>query len=161
MYNKWRSYDAWFPQISSTTDIILCHFGVFFALYPQTIQKIKILKKLKKTPGNIIILHMSTINQNHMMHDSWDMECNRQNVFSFWIIFALLPIWHVADVIVIFHFGNFLPCYPPPSPLTAQTIKISKNQKKCLEIYTVPEIWCMTDVIVVFHFGQFFALLLP
>ena len=160
MYNKWRSYDAWFPQISSTTDIILCHFGVFFALYPQTILKIKILKKLKKTPGNIIILHMSTINQNHMMHDSWDMECNRQNVFSFWIIFALLPIWHVADVIVIFHFGNFLPFYPP-SPLTAQTIKISKNEKNCLEIYTVPEIWCMADVIVVFHFGQFFALLLP
>ena len=88
------------------------------------------------------------------------MECNRQNVFSFWIIFALLPIWHVADVIVIFHFGNFLPFYPP-SPLTAQTIKISKNEKKCLEIYTVPEIWSMTDVIVVFHFGQFFALLLP
>ena len=56
------------------------------------------------------------------------------------------------DVIVIFHFGVFLPFYP----LTVQKIKTKKkNEKKKqqLEIsslYTcvpkmVPEIWCMTD----------------
>ena len=43
---------------------------------------------MKKTPGGIIILNMSTINENHMVYDSWDMEHNRQNFFSFWTIFC-------------------------------------------------------------------------
>ena len=32
------------PQIWSATDRIFCHFGLFFALLPQTTQKIKMLK---------------------------------------------------------------------------------------------------------------------
>ena len=28
----------------------------------------------KKTPGDIIILYICTINDNYMMYDSWDME---------------------------------------------------------------------------------------
>ena len=36
---------------------------------------------MKTSPGDIIILHMSTINKNHIMYDSWDME-----------FFALLPL---------------------------------------------------------------------
>ena len=43
---------------------------------------------IEKTPGGIIILNMSTINENHMVYDSWDMEHNRQNFFSFWTIFC-------------------------------------------------------------------------
>ena len=39
---------------------------------PLTTQKIKTLKKWKKTPGDIIILHMSTKNFGHMMYSSWD-----------------------------------------------------------------------------------------
>ena len=31
---------------------------------------------------------MSTIHENHMMYDSWDMEHDRQNFFSFWAIFC-------------------------------------------------------------------------
>ena len=42
---------------------------------------------MKKTPGDII-LNMSTIHENHMMYDSWDMEHDRQNFFSFWAIFC-------------------------------------------------------------------------
>ena len=60
-YHKSRSYDD-VPEILSTTDRIFCHFGLFF---PQTTRKIKILKKKKKTPGDIIISNMSTINKNH------------------------------------------------------------------------------------------------
>ena len=33
-------------------------------------------EKLKKIPGDIIILHMCTINDNHVMNGSWDMERN-------------------------------------------------------------------------------------
>ena len=35
-------------------------------------------KKKTKPPGDIIILHMCTINDNHMMYDSWDMECDTE-----------------------------------------------------------------------------------
>ena len=61
---------------------ILCPFT------PITTQKIKILKIWKKTPGGLIILNMSTINENHIMYESWDMEHDRQNFFSFWTIFC-------------------------------------------------------------------------
>ena len=45
------------------------HFGQFFTLLPpDRYKKIKFLKN-EKTPGDII-LHMCTINDNHMMHDS-------------------------------------------------------------------------------------------
>ena len=68
-------------------------------------------EKMEKSPGEIIILHMSTINQNHMMYDSWDMEHDRQNFFSFWTI--------------------FYPFTPPPlSTLITQRIKILKKWKK-------------------------------
>ena len=43
--------------------------------------KIKIWKKCKKTPGHIILLHMCTVNQDHIMYGSWDMKFNRQNFF--------------------------------------------------------------------------------
>ena len=47
--------------------------------------------------------------------DSWDMEHERQDFFSFWTIFALL---HPSS----------------PFPLTTQRIKILKKWKKHLEI---------------------------
>ena len=82
------------------------------------------------------------------------MERNGQNFLSFWTIFC------------------------PFTPLTAQKIKILKNEKKkkksprdiiilhkCTEImiirYTVPEVRRVTDVVFIFHFGLFFALLPP
>ena len=54
------------PEIWSTADIIVCHFGPFT---PLTTRKIKILKKWKK-PGDIIILDMSMINDNQMVYGS-------------------------------------------------------------------------------------------
>ena len=63
-------------------------FGSFFALSaPWSTQELKILK-LKKTSGDIIILHICIINDNHMMYVSWDMECDRQNFLSFWTIYC-------------------------------------------------------------------------
>ena len=34
---------------------------------------------MKKTPGDIIILHMRTTNDNHMVYGSWDMGHDGQN----------------------------------------------------------------------------------
>ena len=69
-------------------DRVFCLFGPLTLL---TARKIKILKKWK-TPGGIIILHLCTTSDNHMMHVPWDMECKRQ-------FFAILD--------------HFLPFYPP------------------------------------------------
>ena len=107
---------------------------------------------IEKTPGGIIILNMSTINENHMVYDSWDMEHNRQNFFSFWTIFCTFTPASVTtqrckmkktpgDIIILHKctindnhmiygswdinynrqiffviLGHFLPFYPPNSP---------------------------------------------
>ena len=61
---------------------------------------------MKKMSVDIIILHMCTINENHMMYDSGDMQGDRQNFFLFWTIFC------------------------PFTPLTTQKIKNPKKQTK-------------------------------
>ena len=66
--------------------------GFFCPFSLLTTWKIKILT-LKKTPGDIIVLHMCTLNDNDMMYGSWDMERDRQ---SFFVIF-----------------DHFLQLYPP------------------------------------------------
>ena len=55
----------------------------FLPFYPTNNPKNKNLEKRRKTPGDPIILHMCTINDNHMMYGSWDMERNRHNFLSF------------------------------------------------------------------------------
>ena len=62
---------------------------------------------MKKTPRDIIILHMCTINENHMIYGSKDLECDGQKFLSFWTIFC-----------------------PFTPPLTTQKIKILKKMKK-------------------------------
>ena len=60
--------------------VILGHFLPFHPPGDPENQNFDILKNL---PWDIIILHMGTLNDNHMMHGSWDMECDRQNFLSF------------------------------------------------------------------------------
>ena len=92
---------------------IFCRFGPFFCPFtPLATQKIKMLKKFKKKPQDIIILHKcSTKNHDDTMHCSWDMVCDGCNsYFSFWAIFR------------------------PFISLTTQKIKILQKWKKHLEI---------------------------
>ena len=104
-------------------------------------------EKMKKAPGDII-LYMTTINNNHMICGSWDMEHDRQNFLSFWTIFCTFTL------------------------LTSRKIKNLKKRKKRLYIssfyssipkimitcYSVSEIQHVTDVIFIFHFGLIFCL---
>ena len=83
--------------------VILGHFLPFYLLI---IQKIKLLKKWNKTPEDIIILHMYTINDDHIIHGSWDMEHDRRTFLSFWTI--------------------FLPFYPPSNPENQNFEKMKK-----------------------------------
>ena len=45
-------------------------WAIFCPFTPLTAQKIKIKKKMKKSPGDIIILHMCTKNYDQMMYGS-------------------------------------------------------------------------------------------
>ena len=58
------------PEIWNVTDRMYCHFGPFFDLLPPNDPKNQNLKKMIKIPGDIIILHMSMKNHNHMMYDA-------------------------------------------------------------------------------------------
>ena len=49
------------PEIWHMTDVIVIfHFGLFFALLPPNSPKNQNFTKMKKTPGDIIILHICT-----------------------------------------------------------------------------------------------------
>ena len=69
-----------------------CNFSswadFFLPFYPVTAQKIKTLKKWKRKPQDIIILHKCTKNHGHMLYCSWDMAHDGCNYFSFWAIFC-------------------------------------------------------------------------
>ena len=68
---------------------IFCPFITLSPLPPQKTQKIKILKKKKKTPGDITILHKCSKNHDHVLHCSWDTMCDGCNsYFLFWAIFC-------------------------------------------------------------------------
>ena len=68
-------YGSW--NIRCDRQKLLSFWAIFCPFSLTTTQKIIILK-LKKTPGDIIILYICTINDN-MMYGSWYMECDRQN----------------------------------------------------------------------------------
>ena len=95
-----------FWDIKGKGQSFLLFWAIFCSLTLLTTQKTKILKKKLKKPGDIIILHVCTTNDYHMMYRSWDIKHNRQNYLSFWAIFC--------------HF----------TPLTTQRIKILKKYKK-------------------------------
>ena len=82
------------PEICSAKDIIFCQFGPFFALLPcYWSRKLKFEKNVKN-PRVIILLHMCTINEDHMIYNSWDIKA-----VEFFVI------W-----------GHFLPSDPPNNP---------------------------------------------
>ena len=72
---------------------IFCRFRSFFVLLPIKNLQNQNFEKMNKKPGAIIILQMCTTNDNHMMYGSWDMECNGQNLLSFWNVFcSFIPL---------------------------------------------------------------------
>ena len=88
VYHKLKSW-CMVPEISSTTDRFFFHFGKFFAHLPPKNPKNQNFEKMKKMPGDIIILHKCTKNHDHMLYCFWDMVSDRCNCyFSFWAIFC-------------------------------------------------------------------------
>ena len=90
VYHKWQSYYVWFLRYKAWQTRFFCHFELFFAFLPsKQPKKSQFWKIEKKTPGDIIILHMCTINDDHMMYGSWDMKPDKQNFLSFWTVFCI------------------------------------------------------------------------
>ena len=87
--NNHIMYGSW--DMDPVTGRFFGHFGLFFALLsppdPHNSKK-QNFEKMKKLAGDIIILHMCTINNNHLMYGSWDIERVGQNFLSFWTIFC-------------------------------------------------------------------------
>ena len=137
-------------EIWSTTDNFFVILSQFLPFYPTSNPKNQNFEKKKhlKIPS---FYTSETKNHDYMLYCSWDMAHDRSIfLFSFSAIFC------------------------SSTPLTPQTMKISKKKKKKgLEIisfyarvpkimiicYTVPEIWHVTDVIIIFNFRPFFAIL--
>ena len=108
VYLKWQSYDVWFLRYGAWQTeffVILDHFLPF---YPPNNPKNQNFEKMKKPPGDIITLHMYTINENHMMNGSWDMEHDKHNVLSLWTIFCLFPLLTIWKVKILKKWKNSL-----------------------------------------------------
>ena len=79
------------PEIWSTTDRIFFILDSFLPFYPTNPKK-QNFQKMRKTTRNIIILHKSTKNHDHMPHHSWDATRDGCNFyFSFCASFCPLP----------------------------------------------------------------------
>ena len=75
-------------------------FGLFFPFdtpppHPPTTQQNKISKKWKKTLSYIIILHMCTINDDHMMYG--EIWCMTDRFFFFFHVEPFSPFYPTSD----------------------------------------------------------------
>ena len=80
----------WFivSEIWRATDRIFSYFGPFLATLPsKLLDKLKFFK-MKKISGDILILHLRTANDDHMMYGLGNMEWYKENFLLFLIIFC-------------------------------------------------------------------------
>ena len=97
------------PQILSTMDTNFCHWTIFLPFYLSNSLKNQNLKKCKKC------LEIS----------SFYMSIPKIMI----ICYSLSEIWHLTDVIVIFHFRLFLHFYPLNSPKNQNLKQIKKPRR--------------------------------
>ena len=57
-------------EISTATDQFFCHLGSFLALFLSSSPKNENIKKMKKTPRDIILLHDCTNNYDYRLYCS-------------------------------------------------------------------------------------------
>ena len=89
VYPKWRSYNVSFLRYKMQSNLTLLNT-----------RKMKILKKMKKMHGDII-LHLWTIHDYHMMYVYWDIECGKQNFLSFLAIFQSFTTLAVQKIKIL------------------------------------------------------------
>ena len=62
--------DLWFLRYGAWQTEVFVILDSFLPFYPSNNLKNQNFEKMKKTPRDIIILHMCTINDNHMIYGS-------------------------------------------------------------------------------------------
>ena len=133
-------YGFW--DLNCNRQIFFVIFSHFLPFYAPNRPENENIKKLKKAPGDIIILRKCTKNHDHRLYYSWYMVCAGRNCyFSFLEIssyytsvlkmmiigYTVSEIWHRTDVIVIFHFGLYFALLPPLKPENWKNRNIEKN----------------------------------
>ena len=68
MYHKWQSYDVWFLRYGVEQTNCFVILDCFLPFHPPNNFKNQNFENTQKPPGDIIILHRFTINDNHMMY---------------------------------------------------------------------------------------------
>ena len=69
VYHKWRCYSM-VPEIWSAITELFVMLDHFLPSYPANDPRNQIFEKMKKVPGEIVILHMCTISDNHIIYGS-------------------------------------------------------------------------------------------
>ena len=132
------------PEIPSITDVIFCYFGPFLPFYlSNNLKKSKFWKnEKKKTSWDILMLHMCTINDNHVMYGSWDIWKikilkkwkKHLDVLLFYtcvpkmtIIWCMVPKTLSMTDRIFCHFGPFFALLPFKQPKKS---KFWKNKKR-------------------------------
>ena len=166
----------------------------FIVIFSHILPFWKNFEKMKKKPGDIIVLQKCTKNHVHMLYCSWDMAQDGCNCyFSFWAIcwkikikkkkkmkttpgdiiilgkctindvwFLRYEAWQTESFIILAHFLPFHPTNNSKKKKKKENFEKMKKKpgdiilhkctKNLIICYTAPEIWCVTDVII-FHFG--------
>ena len=102
------------PDIQSKIDRIVCHFSPFFTFNSLMILKINFLEKWKNMLGDIILLQICTINEDHMV---------------------MVPEIYGAADRMFCHCRSFFCIFTPP--WQPEKSKFWKIKKKSLEILSL------------------------
>ena len=70
VYQKSQSYNVQFLRYRVTRTEFFVILGHFLALYPSNNPENQNFEKMKKAPGDVIILHTCTKNHDHMTYVS-------------------------------------------------------------------------------------------
>ena len=116
-------YGSW--NIKCDRQKVLSFWAIFCPFSPLTTRKIKILK-LKKIPGDTVILQIFMINDNHMMY--------------------VPEIWSATDRIFC-HSGPFFALLPHYVPRKSKFWKNKKHNWRCYHFTNVYHKWQSYDVL--------------
>ena len=117
VHRKLQSYEVRFLRCRVRETNFFAIMGNFLSFYPTNNPKNQNFQKLKKTTTtkkNTWIYHHLTQVKPKMMI----------------ICYTVPEIWHMTDVISIFHFGLFFPLLPTNNPKNQNFEKIKKNTRR-------------------------------
>ena len=104
VFQKPYSYDVrflWYRARQIEFFVILGHFLSFYPTWWSQKSKLKRKKKMKKMPGDIILLciHVNHEWRSYDIYDSWNIRCDRLKFLSIWVIFGpFTPLHYFTHV---------------------------------------------------------------